>query len=307
MSPTDTPASSTARFSNAYLLLIVAALGWGGNAVAGKIATGGWDPFTLTCIRWLLVTVLLLPFTWKHLKKDKELLRSRGWILLALGAFGMALFNMCMFLALNYTSAINISIEQAAMPVFIILANFLVLSQRVSILQIVGLLVATFGVVITATEGEPLKILAAGVNRGDVIMLLGCVFYAAYTFGLRWRPKVHWLTFMFGVALGAFLMTIPFSLFELSRSDVSLPAMRDWLVVLYIITVPSIICQLCFARSVELIGGNRAGLFINLVPIFGSLLAVLILSEQFRWFHMVGMVMVIGGIMLAEKFAAVQQ
>jgi len=288
--------------NNAYVLLLVATLGWGGNAVVGKLASSSWDPFTLTCIRWLLVVLVLLPFSWQHLINDKNTVLNRWRYFVAAGA-SMSLFNLLMFLALNYTTAINVSIEQASMPMFIILANFLVLSQRVTYLQIAGVLISVVGVLVTTSNGDLISVLKHGLNRGDAIMLLGCLFYAIYTFILRWRPKVHWLSFMCLVALGAFFTSIPFAMFEIRQTGLNLPQSSNWLIMLYIVLVPSILSQLSFARSVELIGGNRAGLFINLVPLFGSVLAVLVIGEQFHVYHAIGMVLVIGGIMLAERFA----
>jgi len=290
-------------FGNAYVLLFVATFGWGCNAVAGKMASADWQPFSLTCIRWFLVILVMLPFTWRHLVDDKVLIgKSWGFFMLA-GGLGMALFNLLMYLALNYTSAINVAIEQASMPVFIILANFFVLSQRVTLLQIVGVLISIAGVLVTTSNGDIVAVLKNGFNKGDAIMLLACFFYAAYTFSLRWRPKVHWLTFMFLIAVGAFTMSVPFALYEIGQTGFSLPQKSAWLILLFIVIVPSIVSQLSFARSVELIGGNRAGLFINLVPVFGSILAVLVIGEQFHSFHAIGMVLVIGGILLAERFA----
>lgn len=290
-------------FGNAYVLLIIATLSWGGNAVAGKLASTDWGPFTLTCIRWFLVVLVLLPFAWRHMVQDKSLIKKSLWYFMFAGGVGMALFNLLMYLALNHTSAINVSIEQASMPVFIILANFLVLSQRVTALQILGVVISIAGVLVTASKGDVFLILQEGFNKGDAIMLLGCFFYATYTFVLRWRPQVHWLTFMCLIAVGALIMSVPFALFEANQAGFAFPDKSAWLILLYIVIFPSIISQLSFAKSVELIGGNRAGLFINLVPVFGSVLAVLIIGEQFQVFHAVGMVLVIGGILLAERFA----
>lgn len=285
------------------MLLLLATLGWAGNTVAGKFATGGWEPFTLTCLRWFLVVMVVLPFAWRHLLNDRKIIAQKWWYFLGVLGFCMALFNLLMFLALNYTTAINVSIEQAFMPVLIILANFVLLSQRVRWLQIIGVGLSIIGVWVTSTQGELLSLFDGGLNRGDAIMLLACVFYAAYTFALRWKPPVHWLSFMCLIALGAFLVSIPFALYAIATNDLEVPAKADWLVLVYIVIVPSIVSQLSFAKSVSLIGGNRAGLFINLVPLFGSILAVVLLGEQFRLFHAVGMVLVIGGILLAERFA----
>lgn len=290
-------------FGNPYLLLTLTTMMWGGNSVAGKLASFDWQPFTITSVRWLLTALVLLPFAWQHLKDDWPVLKSNWVILAALGAFGMALFNLCMYLALNYTTAINVSIEQASMPVMIMLANFFLFSQRTSTLQIVGLVCSIIGVLVTTTGGMPWLFFTEGLNFGDAIMMLACVFYAAYTIGLRWRPKVHWLTFIWMIAVSAFCMTVPFTLWEWQQTPFSIPPIKGWAVMIYIILFPTILAQIFYARGVELIGGNRAGQFINLVPIFGSILAILILGEKFHWFHAVGLAMVVGGITLAERFA----
>lgn len=190
------------------------------------------------------------------------------------------------------------------MPVMIMLANFVLFSQRTSALQITGLICSIVGVLVTTTGGKPWLFFTEGLNFGDAVMLLACVFYAGYTIGLRWRPKVHWLTFIWMISVSAFAMTIPFFVWEIQQQPFTLPPAKGWLVVGYVIIFPTIVSQIFYARGVELIGGNRAGQFINLVPIFGSLLAILILKEKFHWYHAAGLIMVVGGIWLAEKYAA---
>lgn len=288
---------------NAYLLLFLAPLLWGGNAVAGRMATEDWQPFTLTCLRWLLAMIVLTPFALKPLKNDWPLIRKNALLLFSLGAFGMAAFNLAMYLALNFTTAINVSIEQAAMPAMIMLANFFLLSQRVRLFQILGLLLTLFGVLVTTTAGEPVRFFSEGLNKGDAIMLLACVFYAAYTFGLRWRPSIHWMSFMWVISVSAFIMTIPFAFWELQAGDFTAPSLQGYMVLVYVVVFPTIVSQLSWARGVELLGSNRASLFINLVPIFGSILAVLILRESFEWYHFVGLALVLVGIGMSERAA----
>ena len=293
-----------ALFGNAWLLLTLAALCWGGNAVAGKLAANDWLPFTLTTARWACALLMLLPFAWRPLCRDWPVLRRHLPLMFALGGVGMCLFNLAMFLALNYTSAINVSIVQATMPLLIMIANFAVFSQRVRALQLVGLAVSILGVLVTTTGGAPLDFFTGGLNRGDALMLLACVFYAGYTFGLRWRPPLHWLSYMWAISVAAFLMTLPFTAWELSRAEQTMPGAGGWLALLYIVVFPTVVSQIAYARGVELIGGNRAGQFINLVPVFGAALAVMILGERFAWYHAVGLTLVLGGIALAERVAA---
>jgi len=290
-------------FSNAYLLLITATLLWGGNAVAARLAADEWQSFTFTFVRWAVTIACLLPFTYKHLKTDWPVLRTRVVVLFGMGAFGMGLFNITMFTALRYTTAINASIEQSLMPVLIILANFLLFRQRAVVWQLVGVAVSIVGVIITSTNGQPLGFFSGALNRGDALMLLAAVFYAGYTISLRWRPDIHWLSFLFVVACGATAVCLPLTIWEVSAKGFEIPSAKGWMLLMYTVIFPTLVSQLAFARGVELIGGNRAGLFINLVPVFGSLLAVLLIGESFHWYHAVGMVLVLGGIYLAEKSA----
>ena len=266
------------------------------------MATEDWQPFTLTSLRWLFAVLVLTPLALAPLKRDLPVIREKAILMFSLGA-SMAAFNLTMYLALNFTTAINVSIVQATMPGMIMLANFFVLSQRVRGLQIAGLVLTLFGVLVTTTAGDLGGFLADGQSVGDAIMLLACVFYAAYTFGLRWRPQIHWMSFMWVIALSAFITTIPFSIWELSTSGFSMPSYQGLMVLVYVAIFPTIISQLSWARGVELIGSNRAGLFINLVPIFGSIMGVVILREYFAWYHFVGLSLVLVGIGMAERAA----
>ncbi|MEE9336390.1 MAG: DMT family transporter [Granulosicoccaceae bacterium] len=299
----DKPNGNSGLFANPYLLLVIAPLFWGGNAVVGKLATSEWLPFTFSVFRWLCAAIILFPFAAKHLLNDRAIVRANIRVLLALGAVGMAGFNMLFYLALRYTTAVNVSIIQAVMPVFIIAANFLVFRQRVVALQSLGLILSILGVMIISTSGNPLTFVTGGLNRGDLIMLIASAFYAAYTFGLRWRPDIHWLSFMWMLALGAILGSLPFALWEMATTGFGVPSINGWWMLAYVMLFPTVLGQLAYAKGVSILGSNRASLFINLVPIFGSLLAVLVLREAFRWHHAAGLVMVVSGIMLAEYFA----
>jgi len=189
------------------------------------------------------------------------------------------------------------------MPVLIILANFMLFRQKAAMLQLLGVAFSIVGVVVTSTNGNPLGFFSGALNWGDALMLVACVFYAAYTISLRWRPSIHWLSFLFVIGCGAVSVCLPLMFWELNAKGFTAPSVNGWLLLSYTVIFPTIISQLAFARGVELIGGNRAGLFINLVPIFGSLLAVMIIGESFQLYHAIGMALVIGGIYLAEKSA----
>lgn len=294
------PASS-GFYSNAALLLVLTTLFWGGNAIAGKFAVGHVSPMILTALRWLIATAILVIVAHRHLARDWPVIRANLGYLFLLGAFGFAAFNATLYSALKYTTAINVTIIQAAMPMFIFVLNFLAFRTHVHWAEILGYTVTLTGVVLAATQGRPDDLLELALNKGDLLMLVGSLIYATYSVALRARPNIHWLSFLTVLVASAAIMSLGLAAFEIWNDGAIWPVTTTaWAVIVYTIVFPSLISQAFFARGVELIGSNRAALFLNLVPIFGSLLAVVILGEAFQLFHALALVLVIGGITLTQ-------
>ena len=289
--------------ANPYALLTLTTLLWAGNAIAGKLAAGVISPVALTFARWLLACVAFYFFARPHLNSDWPAIRKSLPLLFGMGALGFSAFNFGLYGALHYTTAINVTIEQSAMPVLIIFANYLFFSVRITGLQAVGVLLTIIGVLVTVTRGSPLAVLESGVNRGDVVMMLAVLLYGSYTVALRFRPDIHWTSLMFVLTCSAAVFALPFYAVEILRDGFRMPGPEAWAIIAYTVIFPSMMSQAFFIRGVAMLGANRAGLFINLVPIFGALLAVLILGESFRPYHMVGLALVLGGIAIAERFA----
>jgi drug/metabolite transporter (DMT)-like permease len=284
----------------AYPLLLLTTLFWGGNAVAGKLAVGHVSPMFLTTARWGFALVILCMIGWPRLMADWPKVRRNAVYLMALGAVGFSIFNIALYSAVVYTSAINVSIEQAGIPVLIFIGNFLLFRLRATWAQIMGFLVSLIGVVLTASHGDPARLLALDLNFGDALMLAAVVGYAGYTVALRFRPDIHWQSLMIALTAGAFIMSIPFALAEAQVGASVMPDALGWAIILYTVIFPSILAQIFYVRGVELIGANRAGLFVNLVPVFGTLMSVLLLGEEFHLYHAFALAFVLGGIWLAE-------
>ncbi|MET0576216.1 MAG: DMT family transporter [Mesorhizobium sp.] len=284
----------------AYVLLLLTTLFWGGNTIAGKLAAGHVSPMLLTGARWAAAFILLLALGLPRLVADWPAIRTRFWLLVGLGALGFTVFNVALYTALLYTTAINVSIEQAGMPMLIFLANFLLFRMRVTWAQILGFLLSIFGVALTASHGSLARLTTLDLNFGDALMLLAVLVYSAYTVALRFRPVIHWQSMMIMLCGSAAVTSIPFVVAEFWYGAAILPDAQGWAVIAYTVFFPSILAQAFYIRGVELIGANRAGLFINLVPVFGTLLSVLILGEDFQLYHGLALVLVLGGIWLAE-------
>ncbi len=284
-----------------YLLLTITALVWGGNAVAGKLAVDHISPFLLTLLRWAVACMVLAPFALPYLKRDWPIIRQNLPFLFALGAIGFGIFNNLMYLALNYTTAINVAIEQGSMPLIVFALNYLLFRTRITVYQVTGFVITLIGVALTATRGNLFALGSQDLNIGDVIMLAAVMVYGIYSVLLKKKPEIHLLSLLPVLGFSAFLGTIPFAAYEVATSTLLWPDLQGWGVVFYAALFPSLVSQLFWVMGLEKIGSNRGGLFINLVPIFGSLLAVLILGEQFQLYHAIGLILVLGGIALAQK------
>ena len=287
-------------FSNAYLLLVLTTLFWAGNSVAGKFAAGSIPPLTLTAIRWVFTAAILYILARPHLEEAWPVLRARWRYLFALGSIGFAMFNFAFYAALNYTTAINVAIEQSGMPMVIILASYLIYREPVTRLQLAGVAVTIVGVLVTATHGDIGTLVRLEMNIGDAIMMIAVLAYSAYSVALRHKPKIPWQPFMFALALSAAIAALPGLAFDLAAGRLPAAAWVTPAVLLYVIIFPSLLAQIFYMRAIELIGANRASLFINLVPVFATALAVTLLGEQFRTYQMLGLGLVISGIAMAE-------
>lgn len=287
--------------SRAYFYLCVTALFWGGNSVAGKMAVGHVSPMMLTTLRWVFALVVILVLMTPQIRRDWDKIKQHWLQLLAYGAIGFTTFNALLYSALKYTSAINAVILQAGIPMLIFLFNFMLFRTRASIAQVIGFTVTLIGVLITAAHGDIASLMQLEFNFGDALMIAACVVYAAYTVALRFKPAMHWQSFIAAPAFGALLSAIPLLLWEISSGDAIVPDTTGWIIVLYAAIFPSLMSQVLYVRGVEMIGANRAGLFINAIPVFGTLLSVMLVGETFHTFHFIALLLVLGGIAIAEK------
>jgi drug/metabolite transporter (DMT)-like permease len=283
------------------VLLSLAALFWAGNAVAGRVAVGEITPLTLVTLRWVMVVAVLWPIYGPEVRRHWSDVRRRLVWVTVMATFGFTVFNVLFYFAARNTSAINLGIIQGAMPVFVLLGALLLYGTRVSLVQFVGVFVTMGGVIVVATAGAPWAILDIGLNIGDVLLLVACVFYAAYTVGLRERPKMDGAALFTLLAIVAMVTSLPLIAIEALTTGLAMPTGTGWLVAIYVAIFPSCLAQLFFMRGVDLIGPGRAGVYINLVPVFAAVLAVLLINEPFAPFHAVALVLVIGGIWLAQR------
>lgn len=292
---------SRRAWSNAYLLLGLTTLIWGGNAVASRAAIDNISPMMLTSLRWVGVTLVFPVLFRAEIRQHWPVIRASWQRILLMGCLGFTAFNALMYVAGHSTSAINMGIIQGAIPVIVMAGSVLMFGTNLTWLQVVGVLTTMAGVALTAARGDLSVLSQLAFARGDVLMIIACVLYAGYTLGLRKRPDLPGLVFFTCMAAVACFFSCLLLAGEIALGQHMWPNATGWLLVLYVTLGPSIASQLMFMRGVELIGPARAGLFVNLVPIWAAILAVLLIGEPFAPYHAIALLMVLGGIWLAER------
>lgn len=290
----------TPLLSNPYLLLVLTMLFWGGNSVAGRLAVGEISPIALTSLRWIVVGTVMFALYRRPLRTYWPELRAHKAYLLAMGIIGFTAYNSLIYWAAHSTTALNINIITAAMPAMILVGALMLFGQPVRPLQWAGMIVSVLGVAVVATKGELATLGHLALNTGDLLVLVATAFYATYSLLLRKRPPVPSIVFFAAITPIAALSSLALLGAEMASGQFALPTMKCWLVLAYVAVFPSLLAQIFFIRAVEIIGSGRAGMFANLVPVFGSSLAILILGEAFAAYHAAALLLVIMGILIAE-------
>ena len=287
--------------TRAYVLLTLTALCWGANAVFGRLVVGEASPMVVVSLRWLGVLLMLAVFARNDVQRDWQVLRTHLWFIAAIGAMGFTAFNSLFYVAAHFTTAVNIGILQGSIPVFVLLGAFFAYRTRVTALQLAGVTLTMLGVLLVGSGGDLARLAALQLNPGDLLMIIACLLYAGYAVALRRRPAVSALGLFTVMAAAAFVASLPLLAVEAALGHLQWPTPTGWLIIGLVSLFPSFLAQIFFIQSVALIGPGRAGIFVNLVPVFASILAVVFLSEPFEFFHALALVLVLGGIWLAER------
>ncbi len=287
-----------------YLLLSLSSLFWAGNIVLARHVGAHVPPLTVTTIRWFGVFLILLPFAWPHLKRDWPNLRKSLPLMLFLSLVGFAFNNAISYWAMQYTEALNALLIQSAGPLFVALWSLVLFGVRLTLAQFSGIILSLAGVLVILLRGDLAALASIQFNRGDLMFGGAVLSFGLYSALMPYRPKTHQLSLItFTIGCGALLL-FPFSIWEYAggfrlRGDALTAA-----TLLYVMIFPSTLAYLFFNRGIALIGPNRAAPFLHLVPVFGSAMAILLLGERLRLFHLIGYALVVGGIIIASRRAS---
>lgn len=290
------------KFSeNAPLLLSLTTLFWAGNFIIGRGMHETLPPLAMATLRWSLAALIFLPFSVGYLKKDFPEIRRNFGTLLLLGGLGVGMFNSLAYIGLNHTTALNGVIIQSVGPILIILTAYLLFGERIGISRMVAVGISLCGVLVIISKGEIERLAGLRLNSGDLFVLGAMTIWALYTVLLRLRPNIHPVSFIAVTFIIGATLNIPFFVWEHFFVRAFQASPQNLLAIAYVAVFPSILSYLFWNRGVALIGSARAGSFLHLVPLYGSLMAMAFLGEQPALFHLVGFGLILTGVILASR------
>jgi drug/metabolite transporter (DMT)-like permease len=288
-------------FDHPYLLLALTSLFWAGNTIIGRGVADLVPPATLTWVRWNLALIVVLPFALPHLKRDWAAIKANFVLITILALLGVAGYNLVAYLALHYTQAINSLLLQSVAPLFVGLWSFVLFRDRLTLVQATGVLISMTGALVIICRGDAGVLARLAFNIGDIMILIALVFYALYTALLRRRPTMHPVSFLTAMIMASAAISTPLIALELATGHVAVLNAGTLGAFAYLAIFPSILAYFCLNRGIELIGANRAAPFIHLMPVFGSVMAMLFLGERPQLFHGLGYALVLVGIFIAAR------
>ena len=287
----------------AYIFLIFATLFWSGNFIVGKAASiFEIPPFTLNFYRWTFAWLILAPFTIKEIYIKKNYILENIKLILVLGITSITIFNSIVYYSLNFTQVISGVLMISTIPVMIIFFCWLLKIEKTNTYQIMGVIFSLSGVVVIITKADLSILLNLNFNKGDLWMVVAMFSWAMYSALLRKKKfELSQLSLLQTIISAGLIFLLPAYLIELSlgyRVNIHLPFV---LILTYVVFFPGLASFIFWIKGISIIGSNRSGIFLHLMPIFSTAMAILILNEKFMIFHIIGATLIIIGIILSSK------
>lgn len=299
--PSLQPTLASRLGNQPYLLLSLMALFWAGNIVLGRYVAGHVPPFALTFVRWAGTFLVVIPFAWPHLRRDWPTMRLSLPLLVMLSATGFAVNNALSYWGLQHTQALNALLIQSSGPLFVALWSLILFGVRLSWAQATGIVISLAGVMVIILRGNIATLGTIEFNIGDIMFAAALSVFGLYSALMPRRPVTNPLSLIaFTTGCGA-LMLLPLVGWEISTGDTLQFDALTLSTIVFVVIFPSTLAYLFFNRGIELIGPNRAAPFFHLVPVFGSVMAIVFLGEKPELFHLIGYIMVIAGIVIASR------
>lgn len=290
------------------MLLTLTALFWAGNWVIARGIQGHMSPIAMAFWRWLAAFVLLLPFIAAPISREWRTIRRSWKVLLVLGVLGVGAFNTLTYTGLKYTTATNGVLLNSVIPILIIAINVIFMREPLCASRAAGVAVSLSGVLLIVGRGDPDTVLHLRLNRGDLWVLAAMVAWAIYTVCLRWRPRDLSSTAFTGsvIAIGVMVL-LPIFAWDYGAGHRTHWSVITGSAVAYFAVFPSVLAYFFWNAAVAQVGGERAGTFLHLMPLFGALLAWVFLGEVLAWYHYAGAVLIFSGLFMTSRDAAARR
>ena len=287
----------------AYFILILTTIFWSGNFIVGKAASMFQiPPFSLNFYRWFFAGLILLPFTYKEIiNKKKYILENLGFFII-LGITSITIFNSIVYFSLYYTQVISGILMISTIPVWIIFISSILNIEKTNIFQILGVVLSLTGVIFIITKADINLIKNLDFNKGDLSMVVAMFSWAIYSALLkRKKYKISQISLLEVVIICGLIFLAPIYFIEMSMGKLIILEKPFYLTLAYVVIFPGLAAFFFWIKGISIIGANRAGIFLHLMPIFGAIMAMVIFDEKFMYYHFLGAIFIIVGIILSNK------
>jgi drug/metabolite transporter (DMT)-like permease len=287
----------------AYIMLTLCSLFWSGNFIVGKFATlYEVPPLTLNFFRWLIVWIILIPFTLKDIIKNFKIIKNNFYSIFFMSITSISVFNSIVYYSLNFTQVLNGALMISTIPVLIIFISFIFRTEKINFNQILGVIFSMIGVIIIVSRLDLFKLINLDLNKGDLWLLIAMLSWAIYSTMLRtYKIPLKALTFISIIVSIGLIFLLPQFLFEYKNYQIIQFNFPVILITSYVVLFAGLGAYIFWNKGVSIVGPNKAGIFLHLMPVFSSFMAIFILNEKLMSFHIIGAVVIIVGIYLSSK------
>tara|TARA_B100000945_G_scaffold103464_1_gene81759 strand:+ start:320 stop:1219 length:900 start_codon:yes stop_codon:yes gene_type:complete len=287
----------------AYLILILTTIFWSGNFIVGKAASMYQiPPFSLNFYRWFFAGLILLPFTYKELIKKKKYIINNLGFFIVLGITSITIFNSIVYYSLYYTQVISGILMISTIPVWIIFISSILKIEKTNIFQIIGVILSLTGVIFIITKADLNLIKNLDFNKGDLSMVIAMFSWAIYSALLKSKKyEISQVSLLEVVIICGLFFLIPIYFIEMNMGNLIILGKPFYLILAYVVIFPGLASFFFWIKGISIIGANRAGIFLHLMPIMGAIMAMLIFEERFMFYHILGAIFIIAGITLSNK------
>ena len=287
----------------AYIFLVFATLFWSGNFIVGKAASlFDIPPFTLNFYRWTFAWLILAPFTLKEISQKKNYIFKNIKLILILGITSVTIFNSIIYYSLNFTQVISGVLMISTIPVMIIFFCWIFKIEKTNFYQILGVIFSLSGVMVIVTKADLGKLLNLNFNKGDLWMVVAMFSWAMYSAMLRKKKfELSQISLLQVIISAGLILLLPAYLIEMALGYKVNINLHFILTLSYVVLFPGLASFIFWIKGISLIGSNRSGIFLHLMPIVSTILAMLIFKERFMVFHLIGTILIIAGIVLSSR------